>query len=103
MSEEREARFKKIAAEFPDSPMSHFTLGKLYLDARRYQEAVRSLEEAMRLDPHYAAAGVALGEAYAGAGDPAKARGAFEQARKSALAQKHDGLAEEIGQKIAEL
>lgn len=99
----REEQFKQMVAEFPDSPMGHFSLGKLYLGERRYAEAARSLEEAVRLDPEYAAALVALGDAYAGQGDTAKARATFERARNTALGQKHASLAEEIDERIADL
>lgn len=99
----REEQFKQMVAEFPDSPMGHFSLGKLYLGERRYAEASKSLEEAIRLDAEYAAAMVALGDAYAGLGEKDKARGTFERARSTALGQKHASLAEEIDEKISDL
>ena len=64
MSTERERQFEEMVAEFPDSPMAHFSLGKVYLEGRRYQDAARTLEEALRLDPDYAAAMVSLGDLY---------------------------------------
>lgn len=103
MSDARLEQFKKMVASFPDSPMSHFSLGKLYLERRQYAEAAQALEAAVRLDPAYAAALVALGDAWAGAGEPEKAREAFGQARAHALAQGHAGLAEEIDERIADL
>jgi len=99
----REEQFQQMVAEFPDSPMGHFSLGKLYLGERRYAEAVKPLEEATRLDPQYAAALVALGDAYAGQGENAKAREVFERARSTALGQQHQSLAEEIDDKLSEL
>ena len=99
----REEQFKQLVSEFPDSPMGHFSLGKLYLDERRYAEAAKSLEEAIRLDSEYAAALVALGDAYAGLGDKARARATLERARNTALGQQHQSLAEEIDERIAEL
>ncbi|WP_205507576.1 tetratricopeptide repeat protein, partial [Myxococcus vastator] len=65
MSDARLEQFKKMVADFPDSPMSHFSLGKLYLERRQYPEAAHALESAVRLDPTYAAAMVALGDAWA--------------------------------------
>ena len=100
---DREAQFKQLVAEFPDSPMGHFSLGKLYLSERRYAEAVPLLEQAVALDAEYAAALVALGEAYVGAGQTVEARATFERAKEKALAQKHNGLAEEIDDKLGEL
>lgn len=103
MSDSRLEQFQEMVREFPDSPMGHFSLGKLYLERGAYPEAARSLEEALRLDPAYAAALVSLGDAYAGAGEVAKAREALNRARSTALAQSHASLAEEIDERLAEL
>lgn len=103
MTSDREAQFKKLVADFPDSPMGHFSLGKLYLEGRRYDEAARALEEAVRLDPQYAAALVSLGDAYAGGGKRAEAREVLERARATALGQSHQSLAEEIDERLADL
>ena len=86
-----EAQFKQMAAEFPDSPMAHFSLGKLYLERRRYAEAVEPWRRAVRIwIRSYAAALVSLGDAYAGAaGHKEPARAALEQARSAAVAQGH--------------
>jgi uncharacterized protein HemY len=103
MSDARLEQFKQMAAEFPDSPMAHFSLGKLYLERRQYAEAVKSLEQATRLDPQYAAAMVSLGDAYAGAGQVEQAREVLSRARQVALSQGHPSLAEEIEGRLAEL
>jgi uncharacterized protein HemY len=103
MGSQREEQFKQMVAEFPDSPMGHFSLGKLYLEERRYAEAVKSLEEAIRLDADYAAAMVSLGDAYVGAGAKDKARAIWERARSTALGQKHASLADEIDERINDL
>lgn len=103
MSDAREAQFKKMVADFPQSPMPHFSLGKLYLEQRRYAEAAACLEEANKRQAEWAAALVALGEAYAGAGQLDRARETFATAREIALKQKHPSLAEEIDQKVEEL
>lgn len=103
VSDSREEQFKQLVAEFPDSPMGHFSLGKHYLEARRYPEAAASLEQAIRLDPQYAAALVSLGDAYVGTGENDKARKVLEQARDTALAQSHQSLAGEIEDRLAEL
>ena len=103
MSDARLEQFKQMAAEFPDSPMAHFSLGKLYLERRQYAEAVQSLEAAVRLDSSYAAAMVSLGDAYAGAGRKEEAREVLGRARATALAQSHGSLAEEIDERLADL
>ena len=96
MTVDREAQFRKLVEQFPLSPMGHFSLGKLLLEQKRYAEAVVPLVEATRLDPSYAAALLALGEAHAGAGQRAEARAVWERARVRAVEQNHPGLAEEI-------
>jgi tetratricopeptide (TPR) repeat protein len=103
MSDARLEQFKQMAAEFPDSAMAQFSLGKAYLERRQYAEAVKSLEAAVRLDAQYAAAMVSLGDAYAGAGQAEQAREVLTRARGVALAQNHPGLAEEIDERLADL
>jgi Flp pilus assembly protein TadD len=103
MTNPREAQFQKLVQDFPASPMGHFSLGRLYLEERRYAEAVQALERAVGLDGTYAAALVALGEAYACAGRAEDARAVYGKAKEVALAQKHPGLAEEIDERLGEL
>jgi TolA-binding protein len=103
MTVEREAQFRKLVEQFPQSPMGHFSLGKLLLEERRYHEAAESLASATRLDPGYAAALMALGEALSQDGQKEAARAAWEQARARALEQKHPSLAEEIDELLAAL
>ncbi len=103
MGSEREAQFRQLAADHPSSPMVHFSLGKLLLDERRYSEAVESLRRAVSLQPDYAAALVALGDALVGAGQQDEARRVLEEARETALGQNHPSLAEEIDERLADL
>ena len=103
MSAEREQQFLDLVKEFPDSPMGHFSLGRLYLETQRYPESAKRLEEAVRLDPTYAAALVALGDAYAALGDPAKARQTYERARATPHGQRDQSLGEDLDQRIADL
>ncbi len=103
MSDARLAQFQQMVTEFPEAPMAHFSLGKLYLERREYAQAVKSLEAATRLDPTYAAALVSLGDAYSGAGQVEQAREVLTRARQVALDQKHPSLAEEIDERLSEL
>jgi len=100
---DREAMFRKMVADFPDSALGHFSLGAFLLETKRYGPAIASLVEATRLQPDYAAAWVALGDAAAAAGDAPRARGALAQARTLAVAQGHGSLAEDIDRRVAEL
>ncbi|MBF5046581.1 tetratricopeptide repeat protein [Aggregicoccus sp. 17bor-14] len=103
MSDTRLEQFKQMVAEFPDSPMGHFSLGKLYLERREFSEAAGCFERAVALDPTYAAALVSLGDAYAGAGQPERAREVLGRARSTALAQSHQSLAEDIDARLEDL
>jgi predicted Zn-dependent protease len=94
--DDREKRLRQLAAEFPDSAMGHFSLGGYLVEVGRFAEAVESLERATRAQPDYAAAWVALGDARVSSGSAAEARVAYAEARKHAVAQGHQGLAEEI-------
>lgn len=100
---DREKQFLEMVKEFPDSPMGHFSLGKLYLEQRRWAEAARSLEEAVRLDPEYAAALVALGDAYAGLGRNEEAREAYQRALSTRHGQADASLKEDVARRIEEL
>ena len=103
MSDARLEQFKQMAADFPDAPMAHFSLGKAYLERRQYAEAAQALETAVKLDASYAAAMVSLGDAYIGAGQTQKAREVLTRARDTALAQSHASLAEEIDERLSGL
>lgn len=100
---DREATFKQLVAEFPDSPMGHFSLGRLYLDEKRWAEAIASLSTAVSLDPTYAAAFVALGDAQAGAGDRTEAKAAWERALATPLGQRDMSLQADLDQRIRDL
>ncbi len=100
---EREAMFQQMVAEFPDSPMGHFSLGKLYLEERRWAEAAASLSKAVALDPGYAAAFLALGDAHAGAGETEAARTAYQAALATPLGKRDQSLQFDLEQRLQEL
>lgn len=100
VTSEREAMFLEMVREFPDSPMGHFSLGRLYLDEQRWADSVKALGEAVRLDPTYAAAFVALGDAYAGLGDKAQAKAQWEKALGTPLGQRDMSLQADLEQRI---
>lgn len=100
---DREQRYLTMVSQFPDSPLGHFSLGKLCLEQARYPEAAQHLGRCAELDPQYAAALLSLGDALAGAGDGHAARDAYARGRAAALAQNHPSLAEEIDERVAEL
>lgn len=99
----REAQFQALVQQFPDNPMGHFSLGKVYLEQGRYAESAACLERAAQLDVGYAAALVSLGDAYAGAGQAAKAREAFARALKTPTGQRDMSLQAYVQQRLGEL
>ncbi|MBN1870748.1 MAG: tetratricopeptide repeat protein [Candidatus Omnitrophica bacterium] len=70
-------RTLKYAAHFP---RLHYNLGNLYYYSGRIDEAVRSYEEALKIDPGYLAAYNNLGTAYYALGKKNEAMAAYEQA-----------------------
>src|SRR5438132_1698985 len=103
MANEREAQFLELVREYPDSPMGHFSLGKLYLDEKRYADAAAALEKAASLDANYSAALVALGDARAQLGEPDRAREAYQRALKTPHGQKDASLQADIELRLRDL
>lgn len=95
--------FIQMTKEFPDSPMGHFSLGKFLLEEQRCAESVLALEKAVALDPHYAAAWVALGDAHAGANDAARAKAAWQRALETPHGKRDQSLQADLEQRISEL
>jgi cytochrome c-type biogenesis protein CcmH/NrfG len=100
---DRETTFKEMIRQFPDSPMGHFSLGRLYVDEKRWDEAVGALSEAARLDPDYAAAIVALGDAFAGAGKKDEAISAWKRALETPHGRRDASLQADLEQRIRDL
>ena len=100
---DREALFKDMVRQFPDSQMGHFSLGRFYVDEKRWPEAVTALSNAVKIDPTYAAAFVALGDAYAGLGDKPNARQSWERALATPHGQRDMSLQADLDQRIRDL
>lgn len=96
----REARYLQMTSQFPDSPLGFFSLGRYYLEERRWADAVKQLTTCTSIDGEYAAALLSLGDAHAGAGDEQAARAAYARARTAAMKQNHPTLAEEIDERV---
>jgi uncharacterized protein HemY len=103
MTSERETLFLDMVQQFPDSPMGHFSLGRLYVDERRWAEAAAALAEAARLDPTYAAALVSLGDACLGLGERARAGAAWRQALETPLGRRDHSLQADLEQRLRDL
>jgi len=98
-----EEDLKQMVTEYPDSPMGWFSLGRHYLDAKRFADAVPQFEQAVKLDPAYAAAWVALGDAHNGAGEPEKARAAWKSALETPHGKKDMSLQADLEQRLDDL
>src|SRR5262249_27956700 len=101
--DEREAMFQQMVREFPQSPMGHFSLGKYYLEARRFKESAGALSKAVALDEKYAAAWVALGDAHAGLGEKEKAVEAWRRALETPHGKRDASLRADLEQRMQEL
>jgi len=66
-------QFKQMAEADPDNELGHFSLGKAYFDAGRFDDAVASLTRALHLNPTMSKGYQLLGDAYDRAGKRAKA------------------------------
>ncbi len=99
----REAQFLELIAQYPDSPMGHFSLGRLYVDEKRFADAVGPLSQAVKLQPDYAAAWVALGDAQVGAGNKDAARDAWRHALATPLGKRDLSLQADLDARLNEL
>lgn len=99
----REAQYRQMIDEFPDSPLPWFSLGRYLVEQARFEEAVDALGRCIEADPEYAAALLALGDAWAGLDEVEKALDAFARCEKAALAQGHPSLAAEARERTDEL
>ncbi len=103
MTSPRETMFLEMTKEFPDSPMGFFSLGRLYLDERRYPECVTALARAVQLDPNYSAAWVALGDAQAGSGLTDDAKATWQRALETPHARRDSSLQADLEQRLRDL
>jgi Fe-S cluster biosynthesis and repair protein YggX/predicted TPR repeat methyltransferase len=56
-------QFRKMAEADPDNELGHFSLGRAYLDAGQYEQAVESLRRVVELNPNISKAYQLLAEA----------------------------------------
>ncbi len=99
----REQQYRQMIAEFPDSPLPWFSLGRYLVEIARFEEAIEALQRCVDADPEYAAALIAQGDAYAAIDETEKARDSYARCEKAALAQGHPTLAGEARERAEEL
>ncbi len=66
-------QFKQMAEADPDNELGHFSLGKIYLESGRFDDAIPPLSRATEPNPKLSKAYQLLGEAYEKAGAREKA------------------------------
>lgn len=66
--ETRIQQFKQMAEADPENELGHFSLGKAYLEAKQFDEAIEPLTRATTLNAKLSKGYQLLGEAYQGAG-----------------------------------
>jgi len=101
--QKRIGQFEKLVAHNKEDVLSRFTLGRAYLEANRFDDAVRILEELLAIKPDYTAAFVVLGEAFERGGKLARAIRTYT--RGIELAQKKGDLhpRNQMQEKLAKL
>lgn len=95
--------FLEMTREFPDSPMGFFSLGRLYLDEKRFADSIKALAEAVRLDPGYAAAWVALGDAQLGLSLRDDAKATWQRALETPHARRDMSLQGDLESRLRDL
>jgi len=72
-------KYKKIIAYDPKDVLGYFSLGTVYLEAKKFREAMDILEKAVEVDPGHTASYVGLGQALEALGDHSKATRIYRQ------------------------
>ncbi|NOT00856.1 MAG: hypothetical protein HOP29_09530 [Phycisphaerales bacterium] len=99
----RIAQFKNMAEADPDNELGHFSLGKAYIDAKRYAEAEQPLRRVLQLNPAYSKAYEMLGKALVESGRRADAVSVLEQGYAVAAERGDVMPREQIANMLAEL
>ncbi|MCB2154413.1 tetratricopeptide repeat protein [bacterium] len=76
--DEKIRRLEALLEIESDDPLTHFLLGREYMDAERWEEAAQMLQRCVDLKPTYTAAYRFLGDSHRRMGDDAGARQAYQ-------------------------
>ncbi len=76
--EEKIARLEDLLKDDPQDDLTHFLLGREYLEVKRHEDAARVLQRCVEINPQYTAAYRFLGDAHRFAGNHVPAREAYE-------------------------
>jgi tetratricopeptide (TPR) repeat protein len=98
--EESENKLRAVLASAPGNFEANHRLGKFYLGAGRYPEAIPLLEHAYRIDPSNDENRYDLALAYEGSGDLSRARGRVRELLASQQSADLSRLAGELDEKL---
>jgi uncharacterized protein HemY len=100
MDNSREQLYKDFLKDNPDDPLVHFSLGTLYLEENRLEDAIESLETTVKLQPDYMAAFWKLANAYEDATQSEKAIEAYQQTLKLAQQEDDSSMIEDVEERL---
>ncbi len=95
--------FKKLLSSASDNPMVHYSLAQEYFKIKDYENAIRHIEEYLRLQEDEGAIYRLLARCYEELGEFGKAVEALEEGIRQAMKFNHPSMAEEYRQWAEEL
>jgi len=99
----RSEMFRQVLEIDPDDALGNFGLGELLTEEGRYADAIAHLRRALRTDPLYSAAFLALGRALEGADDLATAANTYREGIKVAAGRGDLSTANKMQERLANL
>ncbi len=100
---DRLSYFKKLLERSPDNPMVHYSLAQEYYRIQDYENALKHMEEYLKLQEDEGSAYRILARCYEELGDLKKAMEALEKGIDQALKHNHPSMAEEYRRWIEDL
>lgn len=85
--EERESLFLQVLEIDPEDTLANYGVGSIAVEKKNWEKAREHLERVLAADEKYSVAYLALGKAYMGLGDKAKAKEIFQKGIKVAAAK----------------
>ncbi len=95
--------FRELLQKAPNNPMVHYSLAQEYYKVKDYENAIRHIEEYLRLQEDEGAVYRLLAKCYEELGEFGKAIEALEKGIEQALKYNHPSMAEEYRQWMEEL
>ncbi len=99
----RSEMFRQVLEIDPDDALGNFGLGELLVEEGRHADAIARLQRALRTDPRYSAAFLALGRAFEGAEDTEAAITTYREGIKVAAARGDLATANKMQERLANL